>query len=173
MNHTIILQIIAQLIGVCGMVTLFFMYQQTERKKLVRCKLINDVLWVLHYCCLGAWGGAIPNFVGIFRELVFSNDEKKWARSVLWPIFFIAVNWGLAAMTWNSMLNLLPIGASAFVTIALWAKRPKVTRLICIPVSICFLIYDVFVGSWVGIVNESIGIISIVTSMIKNDRKEN
>ena len=167
-----ILPLVAQLIGVCGMASLFAMYQQTDRRKLVRYKLITDVLWVFHYCCLGAWAGAIPNFVGIFRELVFVNKEKKWARCFLWPIFFILANWALAALSWKSALSLLPIGASTFVTLALWADRPKVTRLICLPVSVCFMIYDVFVGSWVGIINESIGIFSIVTALLKKDRKQ-
>lgn len=163
------LNLIAQLFGILGMASLFWSYQQTEQKRLIAGKLGADVMWVVHYLCLGAFGGAIPNFVGIFRELVFMQSDKKWTRSPFVPAFFILVNWGLAISTWKSALTLLPICASTFVTIALFAKKPKITRMIGAPVSVCFLTYDIFVGSWVGIVNESAAIISIVTSFVRND----
>lgn len=166
------IQIIAQLFGALGMASLFCSYQQTEHKRLIICKLGADIMWVIHYLCLSAFGGAIPNFVGIFRELVFMQSDKKWARSPVFPALFILINWGLAIATWRSALTLLPICASTFVTISLWIKNPRVTRMICAPVSVCFLIYDIFVGSWIGIVNESVALISIVSSFIRNDLKK-
>lgn len=169
------MKIIAQLIGVLGMAALFMSYQQTERKKLIGCKLIADVMWVVHYLLLGAVGGAIPNFVGIFRELVFMrrSDGKKWANSPIVPAVFILINWTLAIITWKTSLSLLPICASTFVTISLWVKNPKLTRTIGAPVSVAFIIYDIFVGSWIGIINESVALISIASFYIKNGRKKN
>ncbi len=166
------LKVLSQAFGALGMVSLFLSYQQTERKKLIAGKLGADAACVLHYLCLAAWGGAIPNFVGIFRELVFMQRDggKKWANSPVIPAAFILLNWTLAALSWDTALTLLPIGASTFVTISLWARKPRVTRLICLPVSVCFIIYDCFVGSWIGIVNESVAIVSILVSMFRNDR---
>lgn len=168
------MKVTAQLIGVLGMTALFLSYQQTERKKLIGFKLTADIIWVIHYLMLGAIGGAIPNFVGIFRELVFiqrSNENKKWAKSPAVPVIFIVINWVLAIVTWKSALSLLPICASTFVTISLWVKNPKLTRMIGAPVSLAFIVYDVFVGSWIGIINESVALISIISSYIRNDRK--
>ena len=166
------LKIIAQLIGGLGMAALFISYQQTKRKRLLFCKLCADVAWVAHYLCLGAVGGAIPNFVGIFREIIFMQEDKKWSKSPVFPAIFIVINWALAITTWKSALNLLPICASTAVTISLFVKKPRVTRAICAPVSVCFIIYDIFVGSWIGIINESVALVSIVSSFIKNDLPE-
>ena len=69
--------IITQLFGVLGMVFLFLVYQQKSRKGLLVSKLCADVCWSAHYLCLGAYGGVIPNFVGIFRELIFVQREQK------------------------------------------------------------------------------------------------
>ena len=124
---------IAQIFGVLGMAALFMSYQQTERKKLIGCKLIADVMWVVHYMLLGAVGGAIPNFVGIFREIVFmqrSDDGKKWAKSPAIPVVFILINWTLAIVTWKTALSLLPICASTFVTISLWVKNPVISMCV-------------------------------------------
>lgn len=172
MNYFSVLNLIIQFFGALGMISLFCSYQQTQRKRLILYKLCADVMWVVHYLCLGAYGGAIPNFVGIFRELIFIQSDKKWAKSPLWPAAFICINWALAIATWKSPLTLMPICASTFVTVSLWVKNPKLTRIICLPVSVCFLIYDIFVGSYIGIVNESVALVSIISSIIRNDLKK-
>lgn len=167
MTSSSLLPWIAQLFGAFGMGCLFLSYQQNERKKLIAGKLAADVMWVIHYLLLGALGGAIPNFVGIFREIIFMQGDKKWARSVFFPIFFICLNWALALSTADLPLSLIPICASTFVTISLWAKKPRITRLIGAGVSTAFIVYDIFVHSWIGIINESVAIISIVIALVK------
>lgn len=164
--------IIAQILGFGGVYMLFTLYQQKERKKLLYRKLCADVLWGVHYLFLGAWAGAIPNLVGIARESVFMNSGKKWANSLAWPILFIAVSWCLTIASWRSAISLLPMCASTLVTISLWVKSPKFTRLLSVPVCVSFIIYDCFVGSYAGIINESISLVSIIISFFKNDFKK-
>lgn len=162
------LNIVAQLLGFGGMYMLFSMYQQKERKSLLKRKRYADMLWSAHYICLCAWAGAIPNLTGILRETVFMNEEKKWAKSKLWPLVFIAISWTLAIITWKSALSLLPMCASTLVTLSLWVKEPRLTKLLTIPVCTAFIVYDVFVGSYAGIVNEAISLASIMISFFKN-----
>lgn len=165
---------IAPIFGIGAMISLFLIYQQKERKNLLLCKMSADICWTLHYLCLTAYGGAIPNFVGIFRETVFLNKNKhKWAEASIWPIVFIVINWILGFRTFTSSINILPIAASTCVSIALWLNNPKLTKLISIPVSATFFTYDYFVGSWIGMINESISIISILIFFIKNGGKKN
>ena len=140
------LYILSWFFGIGAMLSLFFLYQQQSRRKLLTCKFCADVCWVFHYLCLGAAGGAIPNFVGIFRELVFvKREEKEWANHTAWPIGFIAVNFALGLASFRTPINLLPISASALVTISLWLRKPVLTKLVSVPVSAVFLLYDVLV----------------------------
>jgi hypothetical protein len=162
------MQIIAWIFGLGAMVALFSIYQQTSRKRLLCSKLCADVCWVVHYFCLGGYGGMVPNFVGIFRELVFvQRDKKRWASGVWVPIIFILINWGIGISTFSRPINILPIAASTFVTVSLWLRRPRLTKLISVPVSLTFLVYDILIGSYIGVVNESIAILSIFLSFIK------
>ena len=162
------MNIVAQLFGMGAMVSLFLIYQQKSRKKILAAKLSADVFWVAHYACLGGVAGLIPNAVGILRELIFLNrKDKHWAASVWWPILFVTVNWGLGLHTFHSWFNLLPIAASTFVTVSLWIDNPQLTKAISLPVSLAFLIYDICIGSYIGIVNESIAIGSIILSFVK------
>ena len=144
----------AQIFGVGAMISLFIGYQQNERKKLVVAKLSADAFWVVHYLLLGGIAGMIPNFIGIFREIVFINREnKKWADKVIWPAAFIIISWVMGIFTFRSAFNILPIAASTFVTVS---------------VCLAFLVYDVYVGSVIGIINESVSVISIIISFLKN-----
>lgn len=172
MSKGILLNVFAQILGVCGMYMLFTLYQQKNRKKLLVRKLYADVLWGVHYICLGAVAGAIPNIIGIFRETIFMNSDKKWANSFIWPVIFIVIGWAVAIFSWNSALSLLPMCASTVVTVSLWVKSPKLTRLMTVPVCTAFIIYDFFVGSYAGILNEIISLVSIMTAFFRNDFKK-
>lgn len=163
----------AQIFGAGAMISLFLLYQQKTRNRMLAAKLAADIFWVIHYLCLGGIAGAIPNFVGIFRELVFlQRKQKKWASLPLWPILFLAAGWGLGLRSFQSLFDLLPIGASTFVTLSLWIDRPRLTKIISIPVSAAFLIYDLHIGSYIGIANESIAIFSICLYFFKARRSE-
>ncbi|MBR7133572.1 MAG: YgjV family protein [Clostridia bacterium] len=163
------MRILSHIFGIGAMTALFLSYQQKSRKNLIIAKLITDISWVAHYFFLGATAGMIPNFVGIFREVVFINrNSKKWASSVFWPILFIMINWSLGIISFKSWFDILPITASSFVTVSLWLNNPRLTKLISIPVSCAFLVYDIFVSSYIGIITESIAILSIIIFFIKN-----
>lgn len=166
------MRLFAQLPGVVAMACLFLSYQQKSRKGLITYKLSADVFWALHYALLGAYGGMIPNLSGIFREIVFVNREKKkWASCHIWPVFFIVLNFSLGLLSYKSPINLLPITASAFVTVSLWLKNTRLTRIISVPVSLSFFIYDIFAGSYIGMVNESLAILSIILYFLKKENK--
>ena len=168
------MKIIAQFFGLFAMLSLFLIYQQKNRKNILLAKLSADICWVIHYLFLGGIAGMIPNAVGIFRELVFINRKTQaWANKIIWPILFIAINLCLGISTFHSFYNILPIAASTFVTLSLWIDNPKLTKLITIPVCIAFMIYDFYVKSYIGIINESISIASIVLYFLKEKGKTN
>ncbi len=167
------MNIIAQLFGIGAMISLFLIYQQKTRKGILISKLSADVFWVAHYLCLGGYAGLIPNAVGIFRELIFMHRKtKKWASLILWPILFIVINWGLGFRTFDSWFNILPIAGSTCVTISLWIDNPRLTKAISFPVSLAFMIYDFYIGSYIGIINEAIALVSIIIYFVKEKIKK-
>ena len=157
--------------GIGAMISLFLSHQGKTRKGILAGKLSADLFWSAHYICLGAFAGVIPNFVGIFRELVFINRKRyKFASLAFWPVIFIITNLTLGVLSFDAWYDILPVTASAFVTVSLWIDNPKLTKCISIPVSSAFLLYDIFVGSYIGVVNESIAIFSIILFFIRNER---
>ena len=167
------MNIIVHLFGLGAMVSLFLIYQQKNRKNIILCKLSADIFWIAHYLCLGATAGMIPNLVGFFREIIFFNrNTKKWANTPIWVVIFILINLSLGIHTFSKWYNIIPIVASSFVTIALWLNNPDLTKLISAPVSAAFLVYDIFAGSYMGIINESLSIISIIIYFAKKFKED-
>lgn len=164
--------ILSQLAGLCAVCSLLYSYQQKKRKNLLILKLAADISWVGHYLLLGAYAGIVPNFVGIFREMVFINSEKhKWANTPLWPAVFLCLNLTLGILSFDVPIDALPIIASVFVTISLWLKNPNFTKLLIIPACTLFLIYNLYIGSLVGAANETMSIVSIIIYFIRRKFK--
>ena len=162
------IDIIAQVFGLGATVSLFLIYQQKTRKGMLLAKLSADVFWVIHYFLLSAYSGMIPNAVGMLREVVFiQRKEKRWANSIKFPVLFVLINWGLGFRSFNDWYNILPIAASTVVTLSLWIDKPRLTKIISIPISLSFLIYDIHVDSYIGVVNEAIAICSIIIYFVK------
>lgn len=160
------------LFGIGAMLSLFISHQKKSRRKILIYKLCADVLWAAHYVCLGAFSGAVPNLVGVFREIVFmGRGRHKIASKRIWPCLFILVNLTLGIISFDGWHSLLPITASVFVTVSLWIDDPILTKRISIPVSTAFLVYDVFVGSYIGIFNEALAIFSIILFFARRKKK--
>lgn len=167
------MKIASYIFGAIAMLSLLLAYQQSKRERLIIHKLVADACWAIHYFLLGAYGGVVPNIVGIFREIVFlkrdtSKRAKRGAGRFAIPMIFIVINWILGALTFKKPINILPIAASMFVTVSLWMKNPKLTKAITLPVCTAFLVYDLLIGSYIGAANETISICSIAVNFTKN-----
>ena len=70
------MNVVAQILGIGAMISLFSIYQQNERKKLLAAKLCADVFWVAHYLCLGGTAGMIPNFIMSSGSIIEKSSVK-------------------------------------------------------------------------------------------------
>lgn len=151
------------LFGTAGIFVNYTIYRQNTRKNLLGTKMISDIVWGIHYALISATSGAITCTIAVFREFVFLNKEHKWARSKLWLVAFLVCNAVSVFFTWKGVVSVLPACASIVSIFAFWIGNPKLTRYIQIPISLSFLIYNSVSGSYVGIANEILSLISILT----------
>ena len=163
--------ILGYILGALGILVNMLIYQQKNGQRLIIFKLISDVIWALQYLALGAFSGMAIAVIGIFREIVFYNKHKKWARSKLWLVFFIICSIVSAILTWKSVFSILPALASVISVIGYWKKTPSLSRILAFPISISMLTYDIFCYSYMGIVNEVLALISATVGIIRYRKK--
>ena len=172
MNETLI--IIGYIVGVIGIVISIIIYQQKTRKGLFIWKLISDAVWALHYLFLAAYSGFAICAIAVLRELIFMNRTKyKWANHIFWPIIFSIILLSSTILTWQGPISIIPPIASVISLISFWIGKPKVTRIILIPVATMMIIYDVLILSYPGIANESFSLISAIIGIIHIDIMQN
>ena len=165
--------ILAYIFGIAGIVANFAIYQQKDRKHLLMVKLLSDTLWTAHYCSLFAWSGAAVCAIGMLRETVFINQNKKWASSKIWLLIFLVLAIISAVLTWQSPLSILPAFASILAVFSYWRGEPKLTRILGLFISAAFLTYDVYCGSYMGIVNEIFTLTSVTIGFVRDIRTKN
>lgn len=162
--------LIANVFGALGVAANILIYQLKSGKKILLSKLVSDFFWVLHYVCLAAFSGAAIAGIGFIRDGVFLHQDKKWAQSKLWLWLFLVLSVVSAFITWKSAFSLLPAIASVILIYSLWKNTPMLVCILAFPISACMLAYNIYCGSYFGIANEILTLISAFVGVIKNKK---
>jgi len=163
------LNIIAQIIGILGLICSLLSFQMKTRKWIMVLQMIASLSFSAQLFLLGAVTGGCVDLISFIRTLIFSRNGKKWASSPVWLYIFIAVMIVTGIFTWQNAWDLLPIAGSILSTVALWMKKEKNIRLISLTVGPCWLIYNLVKGAWSGALNEVLAMTSIVIGLLRND----
>jgi hypothetical protein len=162
MNYT---YIIAQCIGVLGIITYIVMYQLGSMKAIRRAKLLMDTFWGVHYLLLGAIAGFVANAVCFVREIVFIKSDKPEFDGRKWLCLFVGINVVCAIVTWKGMYSALPAVVSVLGTYGFWQKKVSVARILALICNILMFIYDLFIYSYTGMAGELLAFISVVIAV--------
>ena len=159
------LKIIGECIGFVAVVEGFFIFLGNKRERILVFKFISDFLWLLNQLCLGGYTGAMLNFVAMGRETVFyDRDKRKFAKSVLWLYFFLAVT---AISPLISLFGgkegwyaILPALGSMAAVIGFYSRRPTVTRSVSFLANGLWLAYDVIISNVTAALSSAILLLS-------------
>lgn len=169
------IDIVTQGVGFLGAAFNFLSFQQNRRSRIIGFQIVAALLFITHYIFLGftkgedAFSGAALNFIGLTRSIVFINNDKKWAKSPLWLVFFIIVSTIAGVLTWESWYSFLPSTAMILTTISYWMKSETKIRFITFPSSPCWLVYNIITGSVAGIVTECVVMSSLIIAIMRYD----
>ena len=162
----------AQIIGIIAFCLAVWSFQQNEHKKIVLLQLLANLCFIIHFYLIGAFTGALLNFIGFVRSIVFLCKNQKWAAGNFWLVFFSLLCIAAGIYTWQGPLSLLPMMAMVLTTIAFGIESPRLTRLFSFPSSPLWLIYNIINGSWGGALTECFNMASILIAMFRFDRKK-
>lgn len=164
------IKIIAEIIGYAAVLTSFVMFQQTERKRLIGCKLIMDILWIIHFLMLGGYTIVATTSISVLREIVFFNKDKPIFKSKKWLFVFIIFYALTPILTWEGYYSIFPAVSSIIATIGLWVDSVKKTKNISFWVCVGQIIYAIVRRSYAAVTNEVITMSSIIISKIRSIR---
>ena len=167
-------EIITQLVGYVALILAMVSFQMKKRSRLMAFQMSASLAFCIQLLMAGAITGGCLDFISFIRTIIFSmNDKYKWAKSPWWFVFFLALLITVGFATWGGWISICAILGAIFSTIALWMKDPKKVRLISLLVAPCWIIYNIYYGTWAGVINEVIATTSIVIGIIRLDIKKN
>lgn len=103
----------------------------------------------------------------------FIFDKKGLKPNIIVLIIFIFLLVGASIYTWENATSLLPMIALVIWTIASWQDNTKYMRIAEIIICIMWIIYDLFVGAYMGCLTEFIIITSATIGIFRHDIKRN
>ena len=162
-------QIITQVIGFIAVAAFILSYQIKSNRWLFLLQLIGSALFCLQFFLLDAFSGCLSLAVNILRNaLMMKYHEWKWVQWKGCPFIISLLFIIILFFTWNGPVSLLACVASVSSTLVYWTNSPRNIRLVnLICASPCWLIYDILVHSWGGLLSESITIVSILVSILR------
>ena len=160
---------LAQAVGFLGLLIVIIGFQKNTNRDILLYQIIASGIFLAHFIMLGALTGAVMNILGGARNVLFYFRDRKWANSILWMYFFIAVYIVAGILTWQNIFSLFPIVGMCIATVGYWVKNPRLTRLILLPSSPCWMIYNIATSSFAGILTESFAMTSLLVGIIRFD----
>ncbi|MGM9551045.1 MAG: YgjV family protein [Clostridia bacterium] len=159
--------LVAQGLGIVAMICSVMSFQLDTKKKIIIMQIVTSIIFATHYFMIGAITAAVVNMIAILRNGVFYKKNTPFTVTL-----FCIIMAGSALLSWQGPISLLMCVGMIFNTLAVAAKMPVDTRKRILISSPFVLIYNIFVFSIGGIINESAVIIITTVTLIKELRKK-
>lgn len=154
--------IIAQIIGLFALIVLIISFNKNKNEDLLKYQIISSLLFGLQYLLLNAITGFFMNVLCMIRNIIFSRYKKV---PIYYLIIIIILMIVLGLLSYQDIYSILPIIAVVLYSIALYKGQNKVIRIIELISCSLFIVYNIKVGAYIGLIStiiEFIGCLIIV-----------
>lgn len=154
--------------GVLAMIFKICEYQLKTRDKIIIFATSAACCWFTYFMLQGDFASGISNLILIIEGFVFYQRGKhKWADSIVWLFVFLGAQATFGIFTFKTALDLFPILAGAFCTVAYFVIKENRYRVIVIFAMMMWLSNSITKGYVLAIVNDSCCVISAIIGLIR------
>ena len=165
------LKLIGEIIGWIAVAEGFLIFLSNRRDRILMFKFIDDALWSASFLLTANYTGAILNAIGMGREAVFYNrDRRKWASTRFWLFFFLVVT---AVSPLYSLISgkegwyaILPAIGSLAAVIGFYSRSADFSRYIGLFANGVWMVYNIICGKIPAITSSAILITSGVVGCV-------
>ena len=156
-----------QAIGLAGTVLCGMSFQCKCNKDLFRVQFLSYLCYTTHLLLLGAITGGISYILNTFRSFCLGS-KIEFARSKKMCMIICTLQIATLIITWSGWISLLPVAANIASTIGGYTYNARKIRIAGMFVnSPLWIIYDIIVGSWAGILDEVFSEGSMIISIVR------
>lgn len=160
-------QIGIQAIGLMGTVLFFLSYQCQRNRDLFRVQFLSYLFYTTHLILLGALTGGVSYILNGVRSFCLGS-KMEFARSRKMCGILCALQLLTLLFTWSGWLSCLPVAANIAATVGGYTHNARKIRMVNLCVnSPLWILYDVMVGSWAGVLDELVSDGSVLLSILR------
>lgn len=159
--------IFVQIIGFIGTGLYFISFQCRKNRNLFRVQLFSYIFYTAHLLLLGAITGGVSYLINCMRSFCL---QSKWefAKSRTMCVILCVLQIVALRLTWCGWISLLPVAANIASTVGGYTKNPQKVRIAGMFInSPLWIVYNIIVGSWAGILDEVVSEASMIISIIR------
>lgn len=156
-----------QAIGILGTILFFLSFQCKSNKNLFRVQFLSYLFYTTHLLLLGATTGGISYILNTVRSFCLGSKNDFLKGKTMCSILCILQLMTLV-LTWDRWWSILPVAANIASTIGGYSYNARKIRIVGMFInSPLWIIYDVLVGSWAGILDEVASEASMIISIVR------
>lgn len=163
--------ILSQISVVIATIIFALSYFTKNKKVILALGLVSIVFYMLEYLLLHSYIAVGANFLSLLRTIWFyindsKNKKEDYVSLIVSIIAFIVVS----IVTYTNPLDIIVLVASIIFTYAIWQQNIFIYRLLSVLASVCWVIYNIYCFTIMGIILEvvllTIKLISSIEYMI-------
>ena len=160
--------ILAQILGAIALLILFLSFQKNEKQTLLKYQIGSSIFFAAQYLFLQAYSGCLMNLTCMVRNILFRKYEGKNI-----PIYFLVlvifIMIVLSLFSYVGPISLLPCIACVLYSYGVWQNNLKITRKIEVISCSLYIIYNINVLAYVGLISTLIELISTLIAIYRFD----
>ena len=156
-----------QAIGFLGTILFFFSYQFKSNRNLFRVQFLSYLCYTVHLLLLGAVTGGVSYILNTLRSFCLGSKSAFLKGKAMCMIICI-LQLVTLILTWDGWWSILPVVANIAATIGGYTYNGQKIRVVGIFInSPLWILYDILVGSWAGVLDEVVTEASMLLSIYR------
>ena len=158
---------LTQAVGLLGTALFFLSYQCKSNKSLFRVQFVSYLFYTTHFLLLGAITGGISYVLNTVRSFCLGS-KSAFLKGKGMCFLICALQMVALIFTWDGWISILPIAANIAATIGGYTYNARKIRVVGMFVnSPLWIVYNVMVGSWAGVLDELVTEASMILSIVR------
>lgn len=158
---------VIQIICIAGTVLYFLSYQCNNNRSIFRIQFFSYFCYTTHLILLGAITGGISYILNMIRSLCLGS-KNNFLKSLAMCVVLCVLQLMAMVVTWSGWISVLPVAANIAATIGGYTNDGRKIRITGMFINApLWIIYDIIVGSWAGVLDEAISAFSMVLSIVR------
>ena len=169
--------IVSQLIGLAAVALYLLSFQLKKRRQIVWSTCLSNALYVLQYILLGAYSGAVMDFLSTLSSFFAGKKNAPWFSRhtkliAVLNFSLITVVGIIIAIIRKDPIELIPIAGALLQTGGLWFENEQTTRKFGLASAPFWLVYNFISQAYGAALGSVLAICSSSIAMVRYRKKQ-